>query len=1229
MTKNIYKYFITIYAVITALMTFCGCNNGVEPSFSDVVINGGQTATLSLSINENVSRSAVPTVTADNFHSLSLLSNDGNIPVIGTWDSYEQMRQAKVSMQTGTWELTLFGVYGSIVYVSEQEVTIHAGNNEISFTLMPAFGTATNYGYGNLEIKMSYPTTNVQTVTAGLYNLDEEVIVGFADETLTQQSGGKTVYTKDDIPSGSYIAIFKFFADTECKQILGTYREYVSIANEMKSESNCTISSLSSLYNITYQLGGGSFKNGYTAPGTFTRQSADLSGDIILPTADNVVKNGYVFGGWFDNADYDGNVVTIIPVGTIGNKTFYAKWKKLVTITFNANGGTLAPNVESTQTIVADETSDLKSSAELGLTNAKQRFLGWAETAGANPKYEDGGEIKTDRNMILYAKWSVATVDPKDTTGKDTDGDGLTDVYELTVSKTDPTNADTDGDGWSDSEELGLYIPERNIFSPRIADVPDLQLIITSKPSVDYKYTLTNGNTSTETQTLTEGTVASQSSTNTNSKTTGSSSTWSLANAFSMKHSFSPVGNPNVMSWEWSDTITVGKTWSSNNSDTYTYSTNESQSFSKNISNGHSSSETSSKTWTGGALKMMVKFKNPSSIAYHVDSLDIAVTRIPNNAGAVSVPVTSIKLSSIGTIPPGGETGEFVLAADLSVGATEELLKWSSGIKAEISGYTIAIQKNMDGNAKNDFTGALTRVWNKSANVSIDYGPTSNLNSETYFVSAKYKYNTGASTAEDLYHKPSLLEIMEDVLHIDRTSDKLVLNDDGRIRSIRGIENMNNPNLAETDVEEGGWYIMHTHTNENMKTVTDLYNMSHSIAGTIKGLSDITVSPKDNIHIFFNVDKDGDGVPANVELQHGTSDQSSDTDGDGLSDFDEIFGWYDRGKLVNKYTENNKCYSSPINNDSDGDDLFDFIKDYDTASEDKQNTTDSDPIIPKQKDIAEIKSAKYSVSANDKFKNITFNDKTATLNDLNEYIFLDIEPKLSFSLVDYSKNKDDANSWQTLEKTTQIKLDVGSNKIYVRVTAPDREHTQIWTINVNSVFRKMTGGKLTSPFLSDGKVVISWNDYSDDRAGSTYCGYVLYGHIGDIDMNNADKPARELVIDPDKYSHNVDCTNKGNFILSLTTDDMKKGSATVIARPNTHYHFGVFAFTNSNDGNKYKITCLYDGKIDTSNKEKGTLTFYAYYVKNYVNHDGGYDPEYYWSCYSDIFDKASDLNVSS
>ena len=38
---------------------------------------------------------------------------------------------------------------------------------------------------------------------------------------------------------------------------------------------------------------------------------------------------GYTFGGWFDNSDFEGDAVTEVPVGSTGDKIFYAKWNKV------------------------------------------------------------------------------------------------------------------------------------------------------------------------------------------------------------------------------------------------------------------------------------------------------------------------------------------------------------------------------------------------------------------------------------------------------------------------------------------------------------------------------------------------------------------------------------------------------------------------------------------------------------------------------------------------------------------------------------------------------------------------------------------------------------------------------------------------------------------------------------------------------------------------------------
>jgi uncharacterized repeat protein (TIGR02543 family) len=45
--------------------------------------------------------------------------------------------------------------------------------------------------------------------------------------------------------------------------------------------------------------------------------------ELILPTPE---KDGFVFGGWYDNAEFDGDAVTSVRAGETGSKKFYAKW---------------------------------------------------------------------------------------------------------------------------------------------------------------------------------------------------------------------------------------------------------------------------------------------------------------------------------------------------------------------------------------------------------------------------------------------------------------------------------------------------------------------------------------------------------------------------------------------------------------------------------------------------------------------------------------------------------------------------------------------------------------------------------------------------------------------------------------------------------------------------------------------------------------------------------------
>ena len=81
------------------------------------------------------------------------------------------------------------------------------------------------------------------------------------------------------------------------------------------------------VYTITYNLNGGAAvaDSGFSASAEYTEDDF-MDGVYTLPGKEKVSKEGYLFYGWYEEADFSGNKVTEIAIGNIGNKTFYARW---------------------------------------------------------------------------------------------------------------------------------------------------------------------------------------------------------------------------------------------------------------------------------------------------------------------------------------------------------------------------------------------------------------------------------------------------------------------------------------------------------------------------------------------------------------------------------------------------------------------------------------------------------------------------------------------------------------------------------------------------------------------------------------------------------------------------------------------------------------------------------------------------------------------------------------
>lgn len=254
----------------------CG-NLNEETSLSETAKNVCPTITLSL---ENVgSRTAMPNVTPQDityykligtFDSNDLISEvwetetDGNGDVIES--AYDKMCAAELPVKTGAWTFRLIGLceYDSVDYASYSDSiskTIGGGRNNLEFALKldeNSLVLGETGGQGRLNITIDFKVASrVNKITAKLVKASDKSEVLPEEELSTTVSNGYVAagnysYVKDDVPAGSYIAYFNFYATSGGNDILlGTYPESVNI-NKLGASSTVSIDNLERLYNVSY-----------------------------------------------------------------------------------------------------------------------------------------------------------------------------------------------------------------------------------------------------------------------------------------------------------------------------------------------------------------------------------------------------------------------------------------------------------------------------------------------------------------------------------------------------------------------------------------------------------------------------------------------------------------------------------------------------------------------------------------------------------------------------------------------------------------------------------------------------------------------------------------------------------------------------------------------------------------------------------------------------------------
>lgn len=174
-------------------------------------------------------------------------------------------------------------------------------------------------------------TNNDGTISGGDFSqakLSGTLVITFdpnnGDQPSTQKvnwsKDGATLTAPDPVPTKEGHSIEGWYYDnngTETKWNFDTDKARYTMTLKAKWEL--------STYSVTLQTDGGTIASGKEVTGYTYGTGA------VLPTANDMTREGYRFDGWYADSSFSSSPITEISATETGNKTFYAKWTKNTT----------------------------------------------------------------------------------------------------------------------------------------------------------------------------------------------------------------------------------------------------------------------------------------------------------------------------------------------------------------------------------------------------------------------------------------------------------------------------------------------------------------------------------------------------------------------------------------------------------------------------------------------------------------------------------------------------------------------------------------------------------------------------------------------------------------------------------------------------------------------------------------------------------------------------------
>jgi len=548
---------------------------------------------------------------------------------------------------------------------------------------------------------------------------------------------------------------------------------------------------------------------------------------------------------------------------------------------------------------------------------------------------------------------------------QDSDGDSLQDGLEFNFFRTSPLMADTDGDQLSDFQEIKAA--NRN---PLVADLPrPLIRVGNVNLQLDTRFTFvdeqgvsrSSQETVESTLTQSENELFRTSDENTTKSVLETSRTLEAEVSFPKGGGVKSSMGINA-GLERGHTSTFGSESSTGAEERYheSLTTSEAVDYSKSVT----------REVVGASVKADVTIENTSDIPFTISKLELAAqTQDPRDRRRL-IPVASLvpENPSFGAINIGAlgdpQRGPFVFAAftdSVFPAQVEQLLKSPRGLIVKLANFDITDE------AGRNFAYSSQQVLDRTAGINIDFGDGRVLS-----------YRVATASTHDWQGRPrgiTMAYALNDIIGLSRypgirdggngTVNTTAQGDDVQIHapgsqvdpSVRvigagpngvidsapsGDDTLVGPDYATTrvlrdsdgdgtddvtveilsrvlEVETGMTDLVVGDGLDERETFWVVF-ASRTLDPRVN-FNDLTLRAGDQFNLAFVQDRDRDGVWAREEYLHGSSDRRVDTDGDGLSDRQEIQdGWLVQ---VRGAPEAIRVYPNPVQEDSDRDGIID------------------------------------------------------------------------------------------------------------------------------------------------------------------------------------------------------------------------------------------------------------------------------------------------------------------